>query len=102
MYLNITIVKSPAPLPNDVKPQNVIPPVTQSIPATPMIVPSAVSQMRIFIDNLQKFRVVEVPTDANAGEVVDLVMSQVETTADASYRKNCMLFEICQDFGLGE
>lgn len=44
---------------------------------------------------------IEVEQGTNAGAVVETVFEQGELTGDAFIAKQCMLWEICQDFGIG-
>ena len=61
------------------------------------------SQYRVFIGNMQHFNTVEIGPYMRAGDVVDLVNAQGELTGEAAaHPGGWMLWEIAQDFGMGE
>lgn len=60
--------------------------------------PSNTSQMRIFIGDLQRFKMVEVSPDTTAKDILIMIEKQGEIRRESGW----MVFEICQDFGLGK
>lgn len=60
------------------------------------------SQMRIFIGDQQKFNVVDIGPETNAKEILEMVQQQGELRREDLVSGNWMLFEICQDFGMGK
>jgi hypothetical protein len=54
--------------------------------------------MRIFIGDLQRFKMVEVSPDTTAKDILIMIEKQGEIRRESGW----MVFEICQDFGLGK
>jgi hypothetical protein len=55
------------------------------------------TQQRIFVGDKQRFNMVEINATTNAGEVVEMVDSQ-----GALGGRGWMLWEVAQDFGMGQ
>lgn len=58
----------------------------------------SVTQQRIFIGDMQRFNMVEITDNSTAGDVLSLVASQGSLDHTAGW----MLFELANDFGMGE
>lgn len=59
-------------------------------------------QQRVFIGNMQRFSVVEIGARTNAREVIAEVISRGDLTPEEARSGDWMLFEIANDFGMGE
>ena len=59
------------------------------------------TQQRIFIEDKQRYQMVEVSPSTNAGEVVDIVDSKASLNKLGAGVGGWMLWEIAQDFGMG-
>jgi hypothetical protein len=59
-------------------------------------------QQRVFVGNMQRFSVVEIGTRTNAREVIADVMAKGDLTPEEARSGDWMLFEIANDFGMGE
>jgi hypothetical protein len=57
---------------------------------------------RIFIENKQRFNMVEISPSTNAGEVVQMVESQASLDKLGAGSGSWMLWEVAQDFGMGK
>lgn len=60
------------------------------------------TQQRIFIEDKQRYQMVEVSASTNAGEVVEMVDSQASLNKLGAGVGGWMLWEVAQDFGMGE
>jgi hypothetical protein len=65
-------------------------------------VPETLMQQRVFVGNMQRFSVVEIGTRTNAREVIADVMAKGDLTLEEARSGDWMLFEIANDFGMGE
>jgi hypothetical protein len=59
-------------------------------------------QQRVFVGNMQRFSVVEIGARTNAREVIADVMAKGDLTSEEARSGDWMLFEIANDFGMGE
>jgi hypothetical protein len=59
-------------------------------------------QQRIFIGDLQRYTVVEIGARTNAREVLRMVEENGAMTAEELRDGQWMLFEMANDFGMGE
>ena len=62
---------------------------------------SNASQMRIYINDMQKFNMVEVNPDTSAKDVVDIIASQGDLKDDVQYDGGWMIWEVSQEHGMG-
>lgn len=60
------------------------------------------SQMRIFIGDLQRFNMVEVGPTTNAKDVLEIIRNQGDLRDDERKSGGWMVWELCQDFGMGK
>ena len=60
------------------------------------------TQQRIFIEDKQRYQMVEISPSTNAGEVVEMVDSQASLNKLGAGVGGWMLWEVAQDFGMGE
>ena len=60
------------------------------------------TQMRIFVGNLQRFNMVEIGAHTMAKDVLEIVRSHGDVHDDERTSGGWMVFELCQDFGMGE
>ena len=59
-------------------------------------------QQRVFVGNMQRFSVVEIGARTNAREVIADVVAKGDLTPEEARSGDWMLFEIANDFGMGE
>lgn len=59
-------------------------------------------QQRIFVGNMQRFSVVEIGARTNAREVISDVVAKGDLSPEEAKSGDWMLFEISNDFGMGE
>jgi hypothetical protein len=57
---------------------------------------------RIFIENKQRFNMVEISPSTNAGEVVQMIETQAALEKLGAGSGGWMLWEVAQDFGMGK
>jgi hypothetical protein len=86
-------------------------PITQrpSVPALPLVeasISAAVGrgtliQQRVFIGDMQRFNMVEIGPSTNAGDIMEMVEAQGSLKGRAG-NGDWMVWEIAQDFGMGE
>ena len=58
----------------------------------------SLAQLRVYLNDMQRFNVVEAALDTNAKEVMALVAQRGEERPSSSW----MLYEVCNDFGMGK
>jgi hypothetical protein len=62
--------------------------------------PEAVVQQRVFVGDMQRFKMVEIGTSTTAGDVVEMIEAEGSLTGFAG-SGGWMVFEVAQDFGMG-
>ena len=72
--------------------RSISPPPRGAVPERSLI------QLRVYLNDMQRFNVVEAGLDTNAKEVMALVAQRGEERPSSSW----MLYEVCNDFGMGE
>lgn len=59
-------------------------------------------QMRVFIGDMQRFNMVEAGLDTSAKDVIDMLRHQGDLRNEEHRSRGWTLYEVCQDFGMGE
>ena len=87
------------PLPTTARtPQHPSPPAGTTLRLSQPSNSNNTSQLRVFLGSLQRFNMVEVGPDTTAKDVLATLEKQGEIRREAGW----MVWEICQDFGVGE
>ncbi len=69
-------------------------------PASPKR-PEFTTLTRIFVGDLQRFNMVEIGPQTNGKDVLDIIRSQGDLSDSERATGGWMVFELCQDFGMG-
>lgn len=81
-----------------------LPPTTSAV--DPLLVPmttskpEAMAQQRVFVGDMQRFKMVEIGTSTTAGDIVEMIESDGSLIGFAG-SGGWMVFEVAQDFGMG-